>query len=253
MWGQSRKGTVPGENNMAKLTSYLLTEPSEHDSVLIFPGGGYHHVSVQKEGEAVAGAFNREGLNAFVLDYRVAPYTGRDILCDAVCALRQVREFPDIGPKLALMGFSAGGHLALMTAEYGKDFPNVSRETAGPDALVLCYPVVTLRDPYAHTGSRSNFLGAENAANAELIEKFSAENHIDSSFPPTFLWHCEGDASVPVQNSRMLKDELDRNGVENRFVVFEGGAHGLGLALDDAVISTWFRECVNWLHSRGFH
>ena len=232
-----------------------LSDPSSHDNVLIFPGGGYNHVSKQKEGSDIAAAFNQNGLNAYVLDYRVSPYTGKDFLRDAVNGVRTVRwmirQNGEPGRKLALMGFSAGGHLALMETEHWHDFPEdpdqVSRETCRPDALVLCYPVVTFMNPYAHSGSRMNFLGKENEADESLIVKYSAEQHVNSDFPPTFLWHCEGDMSVPVENSLMLRDALERAGVAHKLLLFPGGAHGLGLAKSDETISAWFDECVRWL------
>ena len=230
---------------------YELSDPSTHDNVLIFPGGGYNHVSLQKEGADVAAAFNQNGFNAYVLEYRVEPYAGNDFLQDAVDAMRTVRQTigknGDPGRKLALMGFSAGGHLALTETEHWQDVAQVSRETGRPDALILCYPVVTFSDPYAHRGSRANFLGPDHADDAALIDKYSAEKHVDAGFPPTFLWHCEGDTSVPVENSMMLRDALERAGVEHKLLLFPGGAHGLGLAKSDATISTWFGECVKWL------
>ena len=236
---------------------YELPDPASYDNVLIFPGGGYNHVSLQKEGADVAAAFNQNGFNAYVLEYRVEPFTGKDFLQDAVDALRSVRQIiaKNGAPerKLALMGFSAGGHLALMETEHWQeaagDPDQVSRETGRPDALILCYPVVTFTNPYAHSGSRANFLGRENAEDADLIGRYSAEKHVDSSFPPTFLWHCEGDASVPVENSLMLRDALERAGVEHKLLLFPGGAHGLGLAKGERTISSWFGECVKGLRN----
>ena len=248
------------EEKEAVLVPFLLNDGQGHDSVLIFPGGGYNHVSVLKEGKAVAEALNGVGLNAFYLDYRVEPYRGKEFLRDAVRAVQFVRyhsrDLWNIGSKLAVMGFSAGGHLALMEAQHwqetetGED--DVSRETSAPDALILCYPVVTFSEPYAHSGSRENFLGRENADNAEMIEKYSAEKHISSDFPPVFCWHCEGDMSVPVRNSLMLRDALVQSGVSHKLKLYKGGAHGLGLAKDDDIISGWFSDCVSWLREQGF-
>ncbi len=244
----------------AVLVPFLVDDGGIHDSVLIFPGGGYNHVSVLKEGESVAKAFNAQGLNAFYLDYRVEPCHGKEFLCDAVRAVQYVRyhngKLWNIGEKLALMGFSAGGHLVLMETEHGSEVitgdDNVSRETFKPEALLLCYPVVTFTDPYAHRGSRGNFLGSENAECTELREKYSAERHVDPDFPPVFFWHCEGDASVPVQNSLMLRDALIRAGVDHQLILYPNGAHGLGLAPDDEVISSWFQSCVSWLNDKKF-
>ena len=233
---------------------YELSDPASHDNVLIFPGGGYNHVSLQKEGADIAAAFNQNGFNAYVLEYRVEPFTGKEFLQDAADAFRSVRqriaENGDPDRKLALMGFSAGGHLALMETEYPQELTDqVSRETGRPDALILCYPVVTFTDLYAHSGSRANFLGPDHADDGVLIDRYSAEKHVDAGFPPTFLWHCGGDSSVPVENSLMLRDALERAGVVHELLLFPDGAHGLGLAKNDGIISTWFGECVKWLRN----
>lgn len=244
------------EGEKPVLTPFPADGDRNKGSVLIFPGGGYEHVSLLKEGSDIALSFNAEGFNAFVLDYRVSPFTGKDFLMDAVWAVRTVKEFIRKNgfrnERLAVMGFSAGGHLALMETQHwneteaGSD--DISRIDARPDALLLCYPVVTFEEPYAHQGCRKNFLG-KSADDPELIRKYSAEKHITSSFPPVFAWHCEADRSVPVENSLMLRDALDSAGVENRVVIYPDGAHGLGLARDDRTISGWFHACVGWLES----
>ena len=240
---------------IAHILSYELQDERARDSVLIFPGGGYHHVSLQKEGSLIADAFNAQGFNAYVLDYRVEPFSGPDFMKDAVTAMKTVRRMIS-GPennkgKLALMGFSAGGHLALMETEHFSEVetgdPDLDKENGRPDALILCYPVVTFCDPYVHSGSRHNFLGKENEMDQSVRERYSAEKHVDNGFPPAFLWHCEGDESVPVENSLMLRDALDAAGVRNKLVTYQGGSHGLGLAPGDEIISGWFGECVRWL------
>ena len=234
----------------AKLTPFLLNDGQVHDVVLIFPGGGYQHVAALKEGVAVARAWNREGFNAYFLNYRVHPASGHEILSDAVHAVQDVKSsLQKSGSgkgKLAVMGFSAGGHLTLMSEQHWDEITD-DPQNVGADALILCYPVVSFCDPYAHQGSRMNFLGEENVSNAELIDKYSAELHIGPDFPPTFVWHCEGDKTVPVENSRMLHDALDNAGVSNKLLIYPDGAHGLGLARRYREISGWFGEASAWL------
>ena len=243
------------KNEKPLITYYPADE--KRGTVIIFPGGGYDHVSVLKEVSAIAEAFHQQGINAYVLEYHVAPHPRSVILADAVNAVRWVREqCCSAKRKLALMGFSAGGHLALTETQHWQDViadrENVSRETFSADALILCYPVVTFREPFVHQGSRRNFLGAAGEADEKLIGRYSAESHITPDFPPVFFWHCEGDSSVPIENSLMLRDALLRAGVSHKFLSFPGGAHGLGLAADDAVIRQWFPECVKWLTDNGF-
>ena len=164
---------------------------------------------------------------------------------------------PFFGSRLALMGFSAGGHLALMEAEHWREIRTgndaVSEMNGRPDALILAYPVVTFCGPCAHSRSRENFLGAEDAGNEMLAVKYSAEKAVGADLPPVFLWHCEGDASVPVGNSLMLRDELERSGVLHRLRIYPEGAHGLGLAQDNTEVRGWFTDCIDWLHGLGIH
>ena len=240
------------------LTPYFPAEPSGPGCVIIFPGGGYEHVSLEKEGTKIAAALNAKGLRTFVLDYHVAPAPRETILRDAVRAVRFVRlHAADLGvdpEKIAVMGFSAGGHLAQMTALYAGEVRTgsdaVSAVSGKPDALILSYPVVTFTDPYAHTGSRRRFLGPDRENDAEMRLKYSGEKQAGPGFPPVFLWHCEGDTSVPVQNSLMLGEALERAGVVHELTVYPGGAHGLGLAPGYEEISGWFDKAVRWLGER---
>lgn len=241
------------------LIPFLSADPSSHDNVIIFPGGGYDHISLEKEGKQIANALNHEGFNAFVLDYRVAPVHRVEILRDAVRAVQFVRFYNRIQnrdmQKLAVMGFSAGGHLAITEAEHWKEIltgdDDIARESGCPDALILCYPVITFSEPFAHSGSRQNFLGTDDAERNELQEMYSAEKQVSPDLPPVFIWHCQGDASVPVQNSLLLDDALTKAGVDHKLTVYSGGAHGLGLAAELDRINEWFPNSVNWLKGRG--
>ena len=251
-------GQDTADGKQTVLTPFFPENPSEPGCVIIFPGGGYEHVSLEKEGTKIAEALNAKGLRAFVLDYHVTPAPRETILRDAVRAVQFVRRHSaelGIDPtKIAVMGFSAGGHLAEMTALYAQDVSTgsdaVSAVSGKPDALILGYPVVTFTDPYAHTGSRRNFLGTGQENDAEMRLKYSGEKQAGPGCPPVFLWHCEADTSVPVQNSLMLAEALERAGVVHELTVYPGGAHGLGLAPGYEEISGWFDNAVRWLGER---
>lgn len=242
------------------LTPFLSDDPSSHDSVIIFPGGGYDHVSLEKEGKMVAAALNHEGLNAFVLDYRVAPAHRDEILRDAVRAVQLIRRHIRVcgwgSQKLAVMGFSAGGHLAITEAEHWHEIrtgdDTIAAESGKPDALILCYPVITFTEPFAHRNSRLNFLGIDEADQNELREAYSAEKQVPPDLSPVFIWHCRGDASVPVENSLMLADALAQAAISHNLTVYPGGSHGLGLAADQEEIRGWFPDSVSWLRKQGF-
>ena len=254
------EGKNPESPKEVLLTPFLSEDPLSHDSVIIFPGGGYEHVSMQKEGSAVAQALNNRHLNAFVLDYRVSPAHRNDIIRDAVRAVQFVRyhspEALPCGRKLAVMGFSAGGHLAITEVEHWQEIrtgdDDIARESGRPDALVLCYPVITFAEPFAHRNSRLNFLGPDDAEQKELRDAYSAEKHASPDLPSAFIWHCRGDASVPVENSLMFSDALNAAGVDHKLTLYSGGAHGIGLASDQKEISGWFSDCISWLREQGF-
>ena len=242
------------------ITAFLSDNSSSHDTVLVLPGGGYDHVSFQKEGTAIAEALNAEHLNAFVLDYRVAPAHRDEIICDAVRAVQFIRYHSrnqGIGKqKLAVMGFSAGGHLAITEAEHWQDISagsdSIARESGRPDALILCYPVITFTEPFAHRNSRLNFLGPVDAEREELWKLYSAEKQVLPNLPPVFIWHCRGDVSVPAENSLILSDALTAAGIDHKLTVYSGGTHGLGLAQELKEISGWFSDCIHWLKKHGF-
>lgn len=245
----------PESGKASVLTPYFPERPADEGCVIIFPGGGYEHVSLEKEGVKIAEVLNANGLKAFVLDYPVAPALGTAILADAVRAVRFVRYHSgDLGiapEKITVMGFSAGGHLALMTAQHASEVHTVGDEidavSGKPDALILCYPVVTFLDPYAHTGSRKNFLGPDRQFDVNLQRRYSGEEQVGSGHPPVFVWHCEDDASVPAQNSIMLSEALSRAGISHKLTVYPGGAHGLGLAPGYEEISHWPEDAIRWL------
>ncbi|MBO5715314.1 MAG: alpha/beta hydrolase, partial [Clostridia bacterium] len=126
--------------------------------------------------------------------------------------------------KVFVMGFSAGGHLALSS---GTLLPKEAR----PDGMVLCYPVVTASCP-THMGSLFNFCGTEEPTD-EQKHLFSLDLHVDSDTPPAFIWHTENDDSVPVQNSKNLAAAMKKNGVKHELVLFPDGHHGLSLATSE--------------------
>jgi acetyl esterase/lipase len=118
-----------------------------------------------------------------------------------------------------------------------------------PDALVLCYPVISFSRA-RHQGSIENLLGAD--ATAEQVAALSLETLVTAATPPTFLWHTADDEKVPVANSLLFASALDRAGVPFGLHVYPHGRHGLGLATDDPVVGSWTTLCATWLATVGF-
>ncbi|HTG67806.1 MAG TPA: alpha/beta hydrolase [Candidatus Udaeobacter sp.] len=239
------------------ITPYLV-EGDDRPAVIICPGGAYS-TRAYHEGEPIARWLNGLGISAFVLRYRVAPYTYPCALLDVQRAIRTVRckaERFRIDPnKLGLLGFSAGGHLASNAGtsyEKGNEDAEdvIERESCRPDLLVLCYPVITLKEPFTHAGSKENLLGKD--AEPDKAEQLSSEANVTEDTPPTFIWHTSDDAAVPVENSLMFAAALSKNKVLFDLHVYANGRHGLGLAEDEEHTREWTAACASWLAYNGF-
>ena len=148
------------ENAVPVIIPYLAESAEPVGCVVIFPGGAYSMLSTGSEGtEAAQYICDHFGLSAFVVKYRFAPSNYRATLTDALRAIRFVRyyakELNILPEQVAVLGFSAGGHLAMMTAEhydYGKTGDAIDAMSSRPDAAFLCYPVGSLSSSYTHIG-----------------------------------------------------------------------------------------------------
>ena len=228
-------------------------------AVIVFPGGGYINLTVTYEGEDIAKAFNKIGVTAFVVKYRLPSdeiMVDKTIgpLQDAQRAIQIVRERASewgIKPdKIGIIGFSAGGHLASTLATHFKKavIPNTSNTSLRPDFAMLIYPVITF-GPFAHTGSRDNLVGKN--PSQELIDLYSNEKQITSDTPPCFLIHAEDDDTVPVQNALLFYDALVKNKVKAEIHIFEEGGHGFGM-INSKNKGRWFDWAANWMNENGF-
>ena len=252
------KGTLPED------TPSIQFYPASADkatgaAVVVCPGGGYGHLA-SHEGHDVALWLNSIGVSAFVLKYRLGPrYNHPAMIWDVQRALRFVRAKASdwkIDPqRVGVMGFSAGGHLASTAATHFDDGnpqaqDPVDRFSSRPDIAILCYPVITLADPFTHAGSRKNLLGEQ--PSKELLEFLSNEKQVTAKTPPTFLFHTVDDGAVPVENSTQFAEALRKNRVPFEMHLFEHGRHGVGLATADPALSIWSKLLENWLRGRGF-
>ena len=247
------QGAPPGalgtdESDVPALTIFLPRTVSPNTpAVVIAPGGSYVRLAANHEGRQVANYFNSLGFAAFVLRYRLGPrYHYPTQLTDVQRAIQLLRsraaEWRLDATRIGIVGFSAGGHLAMMASTRGDG-------SARPNFAVLGYPVISMSAPWTHQGSRTNLLG--DRPDAELAQSLSGEAAVTSSTPPTFLFHTSEDATVPVENSVQYYLALKRAGVPAELHVFEKGAHGVGLAADDAALSEWTKLLANWLRVHG--
>ena len=228
-------------------------------AIVVCPGGGYAHLAPH-EGHDIAVWLNGIGVTAVVLKYRLGPkYQHPAMMDDALRAIRYTRskaaEWKIDPNRVGIMGFSAGGHLASIAAtHFNVGDPNASdpieKLSSRPDLLILCYPVVTMTDPFAHKGSRRNLLG-ENPSQ-QLIDLMSNEKQVIEQTPPAFLFHTGDDPVVPVENSLMFALALRKKKVPYELHVYEHGPHGVGLAPNSPALGTWPKLLENWLRARGF-
>ncbi len=227
-------------------------------AVVVCPGGGYGGLEVYREGKRPAEWLNKQGVAAFVLQYRVAPYRHPAPLQDAQRALRTVRarakEWHLDPNRIGIWGFSAGGHLASTAATHFDDgkpdaADPVERVGCRPDFAILAYPVITMAAETTHMGSRLNLLGKD--ADPKLVEELSNELHVTARTPPTFLFHTDADTAVVPQNSVLFYLALHEAGVPAELHIFAKGPHGVDLAPGDPVLSKWPDLLRGWLEGRG--
>ena len=209
-------------------------------SVLLFPGGGYQHVVVDKEGYEMARWLAARAFTAFVLFYRLPGEgwaAGPDVaLADAQRAMRVIRrragDYALDPQRVCALGFSAGGHLcADLAARFATPtYATVDDADALP-ARPLCaapiYPVVSMQSGIAHAGSRRLLIGAD--ANATLEAAHSPDRNIPADAPPHFLLHGEDDDVVPVENTVRLRAALKAKGIPVETHLFANSGHGFGL------------------------
>ncbi|MGV3459816.1 MAG: alpha/beta hydrolase [Flavobacterium sp.] len=237
-----------------ELTLYKSNQPNG-TAVLILPGGGYGHLSMQNEGEKVAQWLNSLGITTFVLKYRLPSSlimkdktTGplQDVQ-EAMRIIRRNAESWKINPqKVGVIGFSAGGHLAATLAtQYNRQvYTPIDIISARPDFCMLIYPVISMTEGVTHKVSRTNLLGE--TPPEPLVKQFSAEMNVTVDTPPTFIIHAENDKSVPVENSRLYFRALKNNRVPAELHVYETGGHGFGLGAEGAS-SYWQGDCITWM------
>ncbi|KQB43533.1 alpha/beta hydrolase [Flavobacterium aquidurense] len=228
-------------------------------AVLIFPGGGYQHLAIDKEGTKVAQWFNSLGIAAFVVKYRLPSdkiMKNKNIgpLQDAQEAVRYVRQNAakfNIDPtKIGIMGFSAGGHLAsTLSTHYDDKVYEASKISARPDFSLLIYPVISMQNDITHKGSQVSLLG--NKPSSELLDSFSNEKRVTAQTPPTFLVHATDDTVVLPENSINFYLALKKNAVPAELHIYEKGGHGFGLGVKDTS-KFWTRDCEEWLRTHGY-
>lgn len=231
-----------GENGADPyVTAYLpynMVEMKRQDwlrpCMIVCPGGGYHYCS-EREAEVIGMHFLPEGYNVFVLNYSVAPHRFpvqlREIAALMELVYSNATKWSCDTSKIAIIGFSAGGHLACHYSNV-YDCPEVREvfpESKGVQAAVLSYPVISADPAFSHRGSFYHLTGREEPTQEDIL-KFSCENLVTSKTPPTFVWHTADDTCVPAKNSLVYAQSLAENKVPFSLHIYPWAEHGFATA-----------------------
>lgn len=227
---QTELATEPHKNKIYE----AFLDDSVRPLVLVFPGGGYEHLSTEKEGRKIVNWANDLGYHAGMVSYAVEPFD-RKVIGELTELLVSYQEEARVG-KIFVLGFSAGAHLAGLTGIFNAEFV---------DGMLLSYPVVSLSSEHTHIGSRDHFFG-KSVLQAEA-EQYSLEKIVDKKTPPAFIWHTANDQAVPVENSLTLAMSLAKVAVPFELHVFPDGYHGLGMTGDVPHVQQWVKLAENWL------
>ena len=248
---------------------YVPVEKTSDGAIVIFPGGGYCD-RADHEGAGYARFFTEKGITCFVVDYRVKPHKFPCQLLDARRSIKFVRyyagEYGIDKNKIAVMGSSAGGHLAALCSTYFKDIDiefqidDIEKENYIPNAQILCYPVIRIIGrEIAHISSGEILLGEKHAWIGEELEP---DRLVSSNTPPAFIWHTASDDGVSVLNSYVYAKNLKKFNIPTEMHIFPEGRHGLGLCdkikngdVDEKILAhtgQWAHLLFTWLKYIGF-
>jgi acetyl esterase/lipase len=240
--------------NVTKPTLTIYQPPKEKNTttaMVICPGGGYWDLYWELEGEEVAAWLNSLGMTGIILKYRVPRRLGEaktepplGPLLDAQRAVSLVRSRAaewGIDPKrIGMVGFSAGGHLALATAtsfekRMYEPIDVVDDISSRPDFAIACY---------------SGYLKAKDK------DGIAAGMRIPANTPPVFLAHANDDSEKVggsnAEHSAFMYLALKRADIPVELHIFTTGNHDFGVRQNEQLASSWTQLCVKWLRSQGF-
>ncbi|MBO4546944.1 MAG: alpha/beta hydrolase [Treponema sp.] len=247
----------------SRLDYYKPLSKTSDAAVIICPGGSYHHLGMYHEGKDVALWFCSKGISAFVLKYRVSgngwhhPAMLQDIQRSIMLVRKNAATYGVNPQKIGAIGFSAGGHLVLMAAEFsGQDELKKIGVDAGvslaPNFIVPVYPVVSMQDDIAHVRSRKSLLAGDQSQARK--DEFSLEMHADKIKCPVFLIANKDDRTVDWRNSDRMDIAMTRAGVDHIFILGQKGDHGFGMGNNAFVHNTKWNDnlLLPWLQENGF-
>lgn len=260
---------LPPQKEKTKLTLYIpdvweeINTEARFPCVVVCPGGGYWWTS-QREAEPVAMRLAGNGIAAAVIDYTCGgahyPVQLMQILASVAYMRKDSKELHINPDKIAVMGFSAGGHAACSAGMFWHEKEwaeaiGVGTEDVKPNGMILCYPVIT-SGKFAHADSFKCLLGED--ASPEMMEKMSLEKQVSEHTPKAFIWHTAEDGLVPMENSLLLAAAMHERWIPVEMHIYPIGHHGMSLC-DETVnkpedvtaaakyCSEWVSGCIRWI------
>lgn len=256
-------------DGLPTLTPYLLEGDKLRPAIIVCPGG-YFKFRAPHEGEPIAKWLNHLGINAFVLNYRVAPYTPFTSTKDAVRAVRYIRyhalEFNIDPERIGMIGFSAGGYLTAFAGTHydngiteleSRDAQIMSMFLGEPDvndpidqtnaklnAIMLCYAETA---PFSKEKLPPDSLLTKDISMDEFIDFTSNHKHVTAKTPPTFLWVTATDDLNFHKQNILFAQALYEQKLSAEVHIFSRGDHGLGLGENEPAVAIWPNLCEKWL------
>ena len=273
LWPESSKVFQDGvralanEKQVSVRPSFLLYPPrvnSSRAAIIVFPGGGYKAVAIGREstlgfnGADVCKWLTSAGITCIVLKYRV-PNTGcnwnqqthRHAAPDIPMALQDAQrtisivryhaaEYGIDPGKIGVMGFSAGGNMAVLSSTAFKkrsyeDIDDIDRVSSRPDFAIPVYP--------GHmTMEHKNKTPREVAA-----QELNTDIVISRDIPPTLLIHAKDDRVDPIHYSEVYERALKKAGINVKFIHYETGGHAFGVKKQGMDTDRWTEDALEWL------
>ena len=246
--------SLSSQNEKAVMNCFLHGGKKIRAAVVVCPGGAYKTLA-DYEGDVVALKYYKAGFNAFTVKYSVgelatfpAPLTDLSVAIKTIRA--NAKNWNVDSEKIAVLGFSAGGHLALSLGTLWNN-PEIvkaagcEKEENKPNAIISCYGVTGARFWLYH---RALFdVLTKGRTEQEGKNLLHNPKNVGAHTPPVFLWHTFNDTAVPVDEAIELMSALSKHDVPFESHIYPNGRHGLGLANEDKDLKAWHKLSVNWL------